>query len=70
MVYKENRLKEIDNELEKIHKLFDEYHSWYDKKTQKVWFPPGRQFDYDKMVDREYELLTERKALKEQLKNI
>lgn len=26
------RLEEIDIELEKIHKLFEEYHSWYDKK--------------------------------------
>ena len=61
----EHRLKEIDDELEKIQELFKEYHSWYDAKTQKVWFPPGRYFDYDKMVDREQELLKERKALKE-----
>ena len=65
----ENRLKEIDSELEKIHTLFDEYHSWYDKKTQKVWFPPGRYFDYDKMVEREHELLTERKAINAHLKS-
>ena len=63
----ENRLKEIDSELEKIQKLFEEYHSWYDAKTHKVWFPPGRYFNYDKMVDREQELLKERKTIKERL---
>ena len=31
-VQDERRLHEIDNELEKIQKLFAEYHSWYDKK--------------------------------------
>ncbi len=65
----ENRLKEIDSELEKIHKLFEEYHSWYDKDTQKVWFPPGRYFNYQKMVEREYELLKERKLIKERLES-
>jgi hypothetical protein len=59
-----NRLKEIDDELESIRKLFEEYHSWYDEKTGKVWFPPGRYFDYEKMVDREYELGKEKKAIK------
>ena len=63
------RLNEIDRELKKIHDLFDEYHSWYDKKTQKVWFPPGRYFDYNKMVERETELLTERKAITERMKS-
>ncbi|MEE8414290.1 MAG: hypothetical protein V3R96_07040 [Dehalococcoidales bacterium] len=57
----------MDSELEKIQELFKEYHSWKDEKTQKVWFPPGRFFNYDKMVDREYELLKERKAIKERL---
>ncbi len=61
----EQRLKEIDDELEKIQELFKEYRSWYDPKTQKIWFPPGRYFNYDDMVDREQELLKERKALKE-----
>jgi len=60
----EHRLKEIDEELEKIQELFKEYHSWYDTKTSKVWFPPGRYFNYEDMVDREHELLKERKALK------
>ncbi len=59
----ERRLKEIDSELKKIHILFKEYHSWEDKETNKVWFPPGRYFNYDEMVEREYELLTERKAI-------
>jgi len=63
------RLNEIDRELKKIHDLFEEYHSWYDKKTQKIWFPPGRYFNYDKMVDRENELLTERKAINERMKS-
>ncbi len=66
----ENRLKEIDSELEKIHKLFEEYHSWYDKDTQKVWFPPGRYFNYQKMVEREHELLKERKLIKERLESV
>jgi len=61
----DKRLKEIDDELEGIRELFKEYHSWYDKKTGKVLFPPGRYFDYEKMVDREYELGEERKAIKE-----
>ena len=65
----EQRLSEIDNELEKIHKLFEEYHSWKDEKTQKIWFPPGRYFNYDKMVEREHELLKERKVIKERLKS-
>lgn len=65
----EKILNEIDSELEKIHKLFEEYHSWYDKKTQKVWFPPGRYFNYDNMVEREHKLLTERKALVERMKS-
>ena len=65
----ENRLEEIDSELEKIHKLFEEYHSWYDKDTQKVWFPPGRYFNYQKMVEREHELLKERKLIKERLES-
>ena len=65
----ENRLKEIDSELEKIHKLFEEYHSWYDKETQKVWFPPGRYFDYQKMVEHEHELLKERKLIKERMES-
>ena len=56
-VQDERRLHEIDNELEKIQKLFAEYHSWYDKSTGKIWFPPGRYFDYQKMVDREQDLL-------------
>ena len=63
----EQTLKEIDSELEKIQELFKEYHSWYDAKTQKVWFPPGRYFNYDKMVEREQELLRERKVIKERL---
>ena len=63
------RLIEIDKELKGIHDLFAEYHSWYDKETQKVWFPPGRYFNYDKMVDREYELLAERKAINERLQS-
>jgi hypothetical protein len=62
-VQDERRLHEIDNELEKIQKLFAEYHSWYDKVAGKVWFPPGRYFDYQKMVDREQELLKERKSI-------
>ena len=62
-VQDERRLHEIDNELEKIQKLFAEYHSWYDKATGKIWFPPGRYFDYQKMVDREQELLKERKSI-------
>ena len=62
-VQDERRLHEIDNELEKIQKLFAEYHSWCDKVTGKVWFPPGRYFDYQKMVDREQELLKERKSI-------
>ena len=66
----EQRLKEIDSELEKIRKLFKEYHSWYDEKTGKVWFPPGRYFDYEKMVDREYELGKEKKAISERLGSI
>ena len=65
----ENRLKEIDSELENIQKLFKEYHSWYDKKTGKVWFPPGRYFNYEKMVERESELGTERKAINERLRS-
>jgi len=64
---KEQRLKKIDGELEEIHKLFKEYHSWYDSKTGKVWFPPGRYFNYDELVEREYELLKERKIIKERL---
>ena len=63
------RLNEIDRELKKIQELFKEYHSWYDKKTGKVWFPPGRYFDYDKMVDHEQELLKERKAINERLES-
>ena len=63
------RLNEIDRELKKIHDLFEEYPSWYDEKTRKIWFPPGRYFDYDKMVDRENELLTERKAINERMKS-
>jgi hypothetical protein len=62
-VQDERRLHEIDNELEKIQKLFAEYYSWYDKVTGKVWFPPGRYFDYQKMVAREQELLRERKSI-------
>ncbi len=65
----EKKLKEIDIELEKIHKLFEEYHGWKDKETGKIWFPPGRYFNYDKMVEREHELLTERKAIKERLES-
>lgn len=61
----EKRLKEIDTELEKIQKLLAEYHSWYDKVTGKVWFPPGRYFDYPKMVEHESALLQERKHIKE-----
>jgi len=63
------RLNEIDAELKKIHDLFAEYHSWYDEKTQKILFPPGRYFNYDKMVDREHELLTERKAINERMRS-
>jgi len=63
----EQRLKEIDSELEKIQELFKEYHSWYDAKTKKVVFPPGRYFNYNKMVDREQELLKERKGVKEHI---
>jgi hypothetical protein len=66
----EKRLNEIDKELEQIHKLFEEYHSWYDKKTGKVWFPPGRYFNYDKTVDREQELLAERKLIVERDKSV
>jgi len=61
----EKRLKEIDSELEEIRKLFKEYHSWKDEETHKIWFPPGRYFNYDKMVDREFELGTERKSIVE-----
>jgi hypothetical protein len=61
------RLKEIDGELKKIQALFNEYHSWYDKETQRIWFPPGRYFNYDKMVDHEHELLAERKTILERL---
>ncbi len=65
----EKRLKKIDIEREKICKLFEEYRSWYDEKTGKVWFPPGRWFDYDKMVDREYELGNERKVIIERMES-
>lgn len=65
----EQRLKELDSELEKIQELFKEYHSWYDAKTAKVWFPPGRYFNYDNMVDREQELLKERKVIKKRLES-
>jgi hypothetical protein len=61
------RLNEIDIELKKIQELFKEYQSWYDKETGKVWFPPGRYFDYDKLVVHEQDLLTERKAISERL---
>jgi hypothetical protein len=67
----EKRIKEIDIELKKLHSLFGEYHNWTDKETQKAWFPLGRYFNYDEMVgvEREHELLTERKAINEQIKS-
>jgi len=65
----ETRLKEIDGELEKIQKLFEEYRSWHDEKTQKTRFPPGKYFDYDKMVEKENELLEERKIVKKRLES-
>lgn len=64
----ENRLKEIDNELEKIQILFKEYLVGT-KKTYKTWFPPGRHFDYEKMVERENKLLEERKLTKRRLQS-
>lgn len=59
------RLKEIAIELKKIRKLFGEYHSWKDNETQKILFPPGRNFNYDEMVEKECELLIERISIKE-----
>lgn len=63
----DQRLAEIDNELYKVRELLKEYHSWKDPRTQKVSFPPGRYFNYEKMVEHEYGLLDERKFLIEQL---
>ena len=58
------RLKEIAIELKKIRKLFSEYHSWKDNETQKILVPPGRNFNYDEMVEKECELLIERISIK------
>lgn len=59
----QKRLKEIDEELEKIQNAFKEYHSYKDTKTGIYWLPPGKDFNYQKMVDREQELLRERKSI-------
>ena len=59
----QKRLKEIDEELERIQNAFKEYHSYKDEKTGIYWLPPGKAFNYQKMVDREYELLKERKSI-------
>ena len=63
----QKRLKEIDEELEKIGDAFKEYHSYKDKKTGIYWLPPGKTFNYQKMVDREQELLKERKSIVTQM---
>ena len=60
----EKRLKEIDSELEEIHNNIKEYLSRRDK-FGVIYQTPGRPREYDKLVDRESELLRERKSIVE-----
>ncbi|MFC1901835.1 hypothetical protein ACFLX3_02785 [Chloroflexota bacterium] len=58
----EKRLKEIDSELEKIHKDIKEYHSRTDEHGV-TWQTPWKTNEYQTLVDRELELLTERMSI-------
>ena len=58
----EKRLKEIDSELEEIHNDIKEYHSRTDEHGV-TWQTPGKPNEYQTLVDRELELLTERKSI-------
>jgi len=58
----EKRLKEIESELEKIHNDFKEYHSRTDEHGVN-WQNPEKYINYEKLVEREFELLTERKSI-------
>ncbi len=60
----EKRIKEIDEELDKIHKAINEYHSRTDEHGV-TWQIPGKPHEYQELVNRELELLTERKSIVE-----
>ena len=56
------RLKEIDSELEEIHNNITEYLSRKDEHGV-IYQTPGKPQEYSKLVDRESELLQERKSI-------
>ncbi len=59
----EKSLQEIDSELEEIHNDIDEYLGRKDKHGV-IWQTPGKPHEYQTLVDREFELLQERKSIK------
>ncbi len=58
----EKRLKEIDSELEKIQNDIKEYLSRKNKDGI-IYQTPGKPQEYSKLVERESELLQERKSI-------
>lgn len=56
------RIEEIDRELGKIHEDIKEYHSRTDEHGVN-WQNPEKPINYQALVDREIELLTERKSI-------